>query len=42
VDAAAIAAFIAGLPIPDEDKRRLTELTPAGYVGLAARLAREV
>jgi adenylosuccinate lyase len=42
VDAAAIAAFIAGLPIPDEDKRRLTELTPAGYVGLAARLARQV
>jgi adenylosuccinate lyase len=42
VDAAAIATFIAGLPIPDEDKRRLTQLTPAGYVGLAARLAREV
>ncbi len=42
VDAPAIATFIAGLPIPDEDKRRLTQLTPAGYVGLAARLAREV
>jgi adenylosuccinate lyase len=42
VDAAAIAAFIAGLPIPEEAKRRLVQLTPAGYTGLAARLARDV
>jgi adenylosuccinate lyase len=42
VDARAIADFIAGLPIPDEARRRLTELSPARYIGLAARLAREV
>jgi adenylosuccinate lyase len=42
VDAAAVAAFVRGLPIPDADKRRLLELTPATYLGLAARLARAV
>ncbi len=42
VDAAVIGEFIAGLPIPDEARRRLAGLTPARYVGLAARLAREV
>jgi adenylosuccinate lyase len=42
VDARTIADFIAGLPIPDEARRRLTELSPARYIGLAARLAREV
>jgi adenylosuccinate lyase len=42
VDAAAIAAFVAALPIPPEAKRQLQALTPATYVGLAARLAREV
>jgi adenylosuccinate lyase len=42
VDARAIADFIAGLPIPDEARRRLSELSPARYIGLAARLAREV
>jgi adenylosuccinate lyase len=42
VDAAAIGEFIASLPIPDEARRRLAELTPARYLGIAARLAREV
>jgi len=30
------------LPIPEQARRRLTELSPARYIGLAARLAREV
>jgi len=42
VDAAAVAAFVAGLPIPDAEKQRLLELTPATYLGIAARLARAV
>src|SRR5512134_1299281 len=42
VDAAAVAAFVGGLPIPDADKQRLLEMTPASYLGLAARLARAV
>ncbi|MBL8383662.1 MAG: adenylosuccinate lyase [Burkholderiales bacterium] len=36
----ALAAFIADLAIPEAARRRLLELTPAGYVGLAAELAR--
>jgi adenylosuccinate lyase len=42
VDAAAVAAFVAGLAIPAAEKQRLLELTPATYVGIAARLARAV
>jgi adenylosuccinate lyase len=42
VDAAAVAAFVSGLPIPVADKQRLLEMTPASYLGLAARLARSV
>jgi len=42
VDAAAVAAFVRGLPIPDADKQRLLELTPASYLGIAAQLARSV
>ena len=42
VDAAAVAAFVSGLSIPDPEKQRLLELTPATYLGLAARLARSV
>jgi adenylosuccinate lyase len=42
VDAAAVDAFVAGLPIPEPEKLRLRALTPAGYVGIAASLAREV
>jgi adenylosuccinate lyase len=42
VDAAAVAEFVRSLPIPDADRQRLLELTPATYLGLAARLARAV
>jgi adenylosuccinate lyase len=35
-------AFIDGLALPDDAKARLKALTPAGYVGLAARLAARV
>jgi len=35
-------AFIAGLALPADAKSRLLALTPATYVGLAARLARRV
>jgi adenylosuccinate lyase len=42
LDAAAVASFIDGLPLPADAKRRLRELTPASYIGLAARLARGV
>ena len=35
-------AFIQGLEIPDSAKQRLLELTPTTYIGLAARLAREI
>jgi adenylosuccinate lyase len=33
--------FIGGLELPDDARRSLLELTPAGYTGLAGRLARE-
>jgi adenylosuccinate lyase len=42
LDAAAVASFIDSLPLPAHEKRRLRELTPATYIGLAARLARDV
>jgi adenylosuccinate lyase len=42
VDAAAVAAFVDGLPIPPAEKDRLRALTPGTYVGLASRLARSV
>ena len=31
--------FVKALPLPDEDKARLLKLTPATYIGLAAKLA---
>ncbi|KGI78185.1 adenylosuccinate lyase [Oleiagrimonas soli] len=34
--------FIGQLDLPEADKRRLLELTPAGYTGLAAELARDI
>ena len=42
VTADQLGEFIAGLDIPDEARARLAELTPAGYIGLAAKLARDV
>jgi adenylosuccinate lyase len=37
-----LAAFIRGLPIPPEAKKRLLALTPGKYTGLAADLAKRV
>jgi len=42
IDARALAAFIDTLPLPQPEKVRLKALTPQGYTGLAARLAKEV
>jgi len=42
LDARTVAEFIDGLPLPPDEKRRLRELTPATYLGLAAKLARDV
>ncbi len=39
--AESIRAFIAGLEIPESDRLRLMEMTPAAYTGLAERLTRE-
>lgn len=38
----AMQAFVASLPLPQEDKQRLLALTPATYTGLAGELARGV
>ena len=35
-------AFVKTLPLPDDARRRLLELTPSTYVGLAPKLARLV
>ncbi len=32
--------FVKALPLPEEDKKRLLKLTPATYIGLAAKLAK--
>ena len=37
-----LAEFIATLDIPDAEKKRLSNLSPAEYIGLAATLAREI
>ena len=42
IDAAMLAAFIDGLPLPPAEKARLRNLRPEGYTGLAAELARRV
>jgi adenylosuccinate lyase len=42
VDARRLAAFIKALPISAEAKKQLLALTPAGYTGLAAELARRI
>ena len=38
VDAETLAAFVHGLDISEAAKKRLAELTPEGYVGLASAL----
>jgi adenylosuccinate lyase len=42
IDRDSLHAFIRGLPIPEGERERLLRLTPAGYVGLAPRLARNL
>ena len=42
IDAQSLAAFIDSLPLDAPTKSRLRALSPADYVGLAAKLAREV
>jgi adenylosuccinate lyase len=42
ITAAAMRRFVATLDLPAADKKRLLALTPAGYTGLAATLARRV
>ncbi len=39
VTAEIMREFISGLELPEADKRRLLEMTPAAYVGMAAKLA---
>ena len=42
ITAAAMRRFVGSLDLPAADKKRLLALTPAGYTGLAAKLARQV
>ncbi|MBK8064867.1 MAG: adenylosuccinate lyase [Betaproteobacteria bacterium] len=42
VDAARLAAFVRKLPIPAQARKQLLALTPAGYTGHAAALARRI
>jgi adenylosuccinate lyase len=42
MDRDALHGFIRSLSIPQEEKQRLLDLTPAGYTGLAARLAKGI
>ena len=39
---ATLHTFIEGLAIPDGEKLRLKQMTPAGYIGQAAALARQI
>lgn len=38
----ALRQFIAKLPLPDSDRQRLLDMTPASYIGKAAELARKI
>ncbi|MBL0123164.1 MAG: adenylosuccinate lyase [Betaproteobacteria bacterium] len=42
IERESLRKFVAGLAIPDADKTRLLELTPATYIGDAQRLASEI
>ena len=42
VDAVTMQAFISSLEIPESDKKRLLEMRPSSYVGLAAELVDEL
>jgi adenylosuccinate lyase len=39
---ASMREFIAALDLPEADKRRLLDMTPGAYIGLAARLAADI
>ena len=42
IDRDSLRSFITGLALPEAEKQRLLAMTPAQYVGLAPRLARDV
>ncbi|MFT4197161.1 MAG: adenylosuccinate lyase [Pseudoxanthomonas sp.] len=42
IDAESMRAFVESLQLPEPDKQRLRALTPATYIGLADRLARDI
>ena len=42
IDRDALRAFIAALAIPEADRQRLLAMTPASYVGAAAKLAKAI
>ena len=42
IDAQSMHAFITTLDLPADAKRRLLDMTPASYIGLAERLARDI
>jgi adenylosuccinate lyase len=42
VGVAEMRGLLAGLGLPDDARRRLEQLTPQGYTGLAEALAREL
>jgi adenylosuccinate lyase len=42
IDEKTMREFIGGLPIPADERRRLLELDPSSYTGLAADLARRI
>ena len=42
IDAESVARFVESLSLPPAEKERLKRLTPAAYIGLAAKLARDV
>jgi adenylosuccinate lyase len=42
IEQQALREFIAKLPLPDTDRQRLLEMTPASYIGKAAELAKRI
>ena len=42
IEQAALREFIAKLPLPEADRRRLLDMTPASYIGKAAELAKRI
>ena len=42
IDREQLKAFIASLELPASEQQRLLDMTPSAYIGLAARLAREI